>query len=60
MAVWASGDGGRQYNIMNQDSLVIAPEFDGLVHHPAVLPVVRLLQGEDTVFEDITLRYMPY
>lgn len=57
-AVWASADGGRQY--MNQDALVTAPELaDSLIRHPAILPAVRRLQGDDTCFEDITLRYMP-
>ena len=29
------------------------------MRHPEILPVVELLQGDDTCFEDITIRYMP-
>lgn len=45
----------------NYDALITTPEFDELIRHSKVLPVVEALMGGPVCFGEIGLRYMgPY
>ena len=57
---------GHWYHIghhqtVNCDALLTAPEFDGVVRHPAVMEALHRLMGPNPCFSEICLRHMgPY
>ena len=43
----------------NYDALITTPQFDELIRHPRILPVIEDLMGGPVCFGEIGLRYMP-
>jgi hypothetical protein len=49
------------YQTRNCNALVTTPEFDGVIRHPKVLPVIEFLMGGPVCFAETCLRHMaPY
>ena len=48
----------ENHQVINCDALVTSPEFDGLIRHPKVLPVVEALMGRLICFSEICVRHM--
>ena len=49
------------YQTRNCNALVTSPDFDKLLRHPKILPVVTFLMGGPVCFSEICLRHMaPY
>ena len=54
----ANTGSGPSDQTINLDALVSSPEFDALVRHPRVLPLVGALMGGPLCFSEILLRYV--
>ena len=46
------------HQMRNCNPLVTTPEFDELIRHPNIMPVIELLMGGPVCFSEICLRYM--
>jgi len=44
--------------LRNCNALVTSPEFDEVLRHPKILPVIEFLMGGPVCFSEICLRYM--
>lgn len=55
---WSWRNNAHHHQTINCDALVTSPAFDGLIRHPAILPVVDTLMGAPTCFSEICIRHM--
>jgi ectoine hydroxylase-related dioxygenase (phytanoyl-CoA dioxygenase family) len=46
------------HQTINCDALVSTPEFDGIIRHPNILPVIEELMSGEVCFSEICIRHM--